>query len=231
MLLGSEAGDPGSDRAGASAPGGPAPSQGLRRVSSAVGLASIAAGLIGLATIAWWYGADMGWTGSGSVLVVSRAPVVLGVLMSITAVLLGISTLKFGRALAGWPAGAALLAGATLLAGASVVAALAAYPQVRHAELISHGEHDWKTTVPVTEVFGVREMTAATITIEGRADRRECRWELRAVTIDRSTGTVIDVERLPTAYADESQIPPDPEPVDPAVLEIAQGAAPFICRS
>jgi hypothetical protein len=196
-----------------------------------VGLVAVLAGMAGLATLTYWYGTDMGWTGSGSVLIVSRTPIVLAALVSVTAVLVGVGTMFMGPGLDWRSLKGVYLVGTTLLVVASVVVAVAAYPQVRHAELIAHGEDRWRTTVPVTEVFGVRDLTAATVTIEGRADRRECRWELRSVTIDRTTGAILELERLPSAYADESEIPTEPDPVDPALFEVAQGSAPFICQS
>jgi hypothetical protein len=195
-----------------------------------VGLVAILAGVVGLATITYWYGLDMGWTGSGSVLVVPRSPIAAGALMSVAAVLVGGATALIGPGVPVRSLRGAWLLAATVLVAGSVPVALAAYPQVEPAELVAHGEGRWKTTVPVTEIFGIRELTTATVTIEGRADRRVCRSEWRSVTIDRSTGAIVEVVRLPTSYADEAQIPPDPAPVDPDLFEVVQGSAPFICQ-
>lgn len=181
--------------------------------------------------LTYWYSMDMGWTGSGSVLVVPRSPIAAGALMSAAAVLVGGTTVLIGTGVPVRSLRGAWLLGTTVLSAGSVPVAVAAYPQVESAQLVSDGEHGWTTSLPVTEIFGVRELTAAAVTIEGRADRRECRWERRAVTIDRSTGAILAVERLPTSYADASDIPPALAPVDPALFEVVQGFAPFICRS
>lgn len=202
-----------------------------RRGWTVVGLVAVLAGAAGLATLTYWYGIDMGWTGSGSVLVVPRSPIAAGALMSAAAVLVGGTTVLVGPGVPVRSFRGAWLLATTVLVTGSVLVGLAAYPQVAPAQLVSHEEPGWTTSLPVTEVFGVRESTAAVVTIEGRADRRECRWERRAVTIDRSTGAVLAAERLPTSYADASDIPPDPAPVDPARFEVVQGSAPFVCRS
>jgi hypothetical protein len=47
------------------------------------------AGVAGASMVSWWYAIDAGWTGSGSVLVVSQAPILVAALASAASVLVG----------------------------------------------------------------------------------------------------------------------------------------------
>lgn len=197
----------------------------------AVGLVAILAGLIGIGTIGYWYGSDMGWGGSGSTIVASRAPIVAAVLVPATAILVGLVTLLVRHDVRLPSSGGVALVAACLWAAGVVVLAVNAYPQVEQAEVISRTSDFWRTKLPVTELFGVRAETEDTITLEGRVDRRGCASEMRYVTLDRSTGEILETDTLPTFYASQSEVPPAPTPVDPVRFEVQQGSAPFICRS
>jgi hypothetical protein len=197
----------------------------------AIGVLTAVSGLVGSGVVAYWYGTDMGWTGSGSLLVDSREQARAAALMPVTAVLVGLVTVLVRRHVAlRTLAGVAVLL-TNLFITAGVAVAVAAYPQVRPAELIAHEGGGWSTELPVTEVWGVRSETDDTITLEGRADRRSCDWELRSVTLALSNGEILAVEALPTAYAGPDEIPSEPTSVDLERFEVRQGSAPFICRS
>lgn len=197
----------------------------------AVGLVAILAGLIGIGTIGYWYGTDMGWGGSGSTIVATRAPIVAAALVPTTAILVGLVTLLVRHDVRlPSPGGVALFAACLWTAGV-VVLAVNAYPQVEQADVISRTSDFWRTELPMTELFGVRTETEHTITLEGRVDRRGCAYELRSVTLDLSTGAILETDTLPTFYANQSEVPPAPTPVDPVQFEVRQGSAPFICRS
>jgi hypothetical protein len=199
-------------------------------------VAAVVAGLVGLGTIGVWYALDMGWTGSGSTIVDSRAPIAAGALFSAAAVVLGVSTFAIRRELRGRPVRGAAFTVGNLVMAASVVAAVAAYPQVQQATLIGIG-HDgtviWRSQLPVTTVHGVRAETDTVVTLEGTADRRQCAWQPRLVTLDRATGAVLWITALATSYPDASQVPPPPRPLrrGPGGFDVEQGSAPFICRS
>ena len=196
----------------------------------AAGSLAIVAGQVGLGAIGYWYAADMGWTGSGSTIHVSRSPIVAAACVPAVAVLVGVVTLLLRRDIsAASPAGMVLL-GADVLLALAVIVAVEVYPQVENARLTGHAHGGWQTELPVTHVFGLRSQTGEAMTIVGRADRRGCDWVMRAVTLDRSTGDILAVEALPTTFADPSGIPPAPTPLDPG-FELLQGEAPFICRS
>lgn len=195
------------------------------------GLVAILAGLMGLAAIGYWYAADMGWTGSGSTIVVSRLPILTSAIVAGAAVFIGLLVLLLRNHVAVTsPAGLVLVMG-TLLFTAAVWVAVDSYPQVVGATLIAHGDERWRTQLPITEVFGVLAEDGNTITITGRAARRACESQMRSVTLDLSTGRVLAVETLPTFYLDESEVPPLPTPVDFQRFEVQQGSAPFICRN
>ena len=191
---------------------------------------AVVAGLVGLGAIAFWYAADMGWTGSGSTIHVSRTPIGAAACVPAAAVLMGVVTLLIRRDVSVTSPAGLVLVGADVLLALAVIVAVGAYPQVENARLTGHADGGWQTELPVTHVFGLRSETAETMTIVGRADRRACDWEMRAVTLERSTGDILSVEALPTTFADPSDIPPAPTPLDPG-FELLQGEAPFICRS
>jgi hypothetical protein len=195
-----------------------------------VGVVAVSVGLIGLGTIGYWYLADMGWTGSGSTLVVSRWPIALAAFVAALCSLFGATAILLRRSLGGSSPAVFLLLASVAALPLAVVVAIRAYPQVEPAVLIAHGDAHWRTVLPVTEVFGVRSETDRTITLEGRADRRACTWQLRAVTIDLATGQLTDVTELP-GFLPAGQVPPPPTPIDPGTFEIIQGTAPFICRN
>ena len=119
-----------------------------------------------------------------------------------------------------------LLATVVALSIATIVG-VRAYPQVEQAEFVAHRNAGWRTRLPVTEVFGVLSETDRTITLEGRADRRGCNWELRSVTVDRDTGRIVDVAQLSNVVP-QGQEPRRPGPV-PLGFEVFQGTTPFIC--
>lgn len=199
-----------------------------------VGLISVLGGVTGLSVIGYWYTADTGWTGSGSTIVGSRAPIVAAALVGGASLLFGLVTVLIRDDVPPRsPRGAVLLL-ANVAMGASVWFGVRAYPQVQQATLIGLGDAGrvkWQVELPMTEVFGVRDKTTTTITIEGRADRRECRWQFRSVKLDRSTGDILDVETLPMTYGGRSQLPPQPAPLQPGPggFDVEQGSAPFVC--
>jgi hypothetical protein len=147
---------------------------------------AVLAELIGLGVIAYWYTADMGWTGSGSTIVDSRAPIAAAALVPAASLLFGVVTLLIRAFIpARSPRGAALVA-ANVIIGASVLLAVNAYPQVQPATLIGIGDDgtvSWRSELPVTTVRGLRDQTATIVTLEGTAHRRECDGEPRSVTI------------------------------------------------
>jgi hypothetical protein len=197
---------------------------------------AVVAGLAGLGAIGVWYALDMGWTGSGSTIVDSRAPIVAAALVPATAVLLGVLTLAVRRDIPARSVRGAAFAIGNLAMAASVVLAVGAYPQVEQAELIGIGNDGtviWRTQLPITTVHGVRAETDTVVTLEGTADRRACAWEPRSVTLDRATGAILEVIALPYSYPDASQVPPPPSPVrrGPGGYDVEQGSAPFICRN
>lgn len=121
----------------------------------------------------------MGWTGArsgSSTLVVSRTPIVAAALVPAAALLLGLVTVLVRRVV---PArslrGAALLGMNLVVVVVGVPLAVTTYPQIEHARLMSR-EDGWQTNLPITEVYGVRAETGASITLEGRVDRRGRDW-------------------------------------------------------
>jgi len=211
--------------------GGSDPQDGGGRSMLAVGVLAVAGGLVGFGAVAYWYATDMGWTGTGAVLVDSRAQARGAALVPMAAVLVGLVAVLARRHVPlRSPAGVAMVV-TNVLVTAGVAVAVAAYPQVRGAELVAHQGGGWSTDLPVTEVWGVRSEADDTITIEGRADQRGCDWELRSVTLDLATGEILAVEALPTSYESAAAIPPDATPIDVERFEVRQGSAPFTCSS
>jgi hypothetical protein len=196
-----------------------------------VGVVAVAVGLIGLGVIGYWYAADMGWTGSGSTIVSSRMSIALAAFIAAICILAGIATILVRHHGVLTSLGGLLLLGTVIALPIAVVLGIRAYPQVEPAEIIAHGEANWRTRLPVTEVFGVRSETDRTITLVGRADRRACAWRWRSVTIDRASGHIVDVADLPTSYPSRESLPPPLTPIDQDWLEVAQGSAPFICSN
>lgn len=195
------------------------------------GVLTAAVGLVGFGVVAYWYATDMGWTGSGALLVDSREQARAAALMPVAAVLVGLVVLLVRRHVPLRSLAGVVVLLTSLFVTAGVVVAVAAYPQVRPAVVIAHGAGGWSTELPVTEVWGIRDETAGTITIEGRADRRSCDWESRSVTLELSSGAILAVEALPMSYGSAADVPSSPEPVDPERFEVRQGSSPFICRS
>jgi hypothetical protein len=201
-----------------------------------VGLGASLAGLAALGTIGYWYAVDMGWTGSGSTIVESRAPIISAALVPAALTLFGLMTFLVRHDVPATSARGLALLAVNLLMGASVWLAVGAYPQVEQAEMAAIGADGttrWRIELPVTEVFGLREETEHTITVEGRADRRGCAPQHRSVKFDRSTGEVLAVEVLPTVYDDPSRVPSPPTPLEQrrGGFDVRQGSAPFICRN
>ena len=188
-------------------------------------------GFVGLGVVAYWYGTDMGWTGTGARLTDAREQARSAALVPVAAILFGLVTVLVRRHVPLRSPGGVMVLATNLFVIAGVVVSVMAYPQVRHAEVIAHSHGGWSTDLPVTEVWGVRDETETTITFEGRADRRGCDPRMRSVTLDLSTGRILAVETLPGAYDSSADIPPDPAPIDVERFEIRQGAAPFICQS
>ena len=168
-------------------------------------------------------------TGSGSTIYGSRAPIGAAACVPAAAVLVGIVTLLLRHDVSIKSLAGMVLLGTNVLLALAVIVAVNAYPQVENAQLIAPIE-SWRADLPVTHVFGLRSETVETITIEGRADRRGCDWELRAVALYRSTGEVLAVEILPTTFSDSSEIPPAPTPLEPEFV-LLQGSTPFSCRN
>lgn len=210
----------GSDRAGRDG-----------RLMLAVGVLAVVAGLVGFGVVAYWYATDMGWTGSGALLVDAGAQARAAGLMPVAAVLVGLVAVLGRRHVPLRSSAGVLVIVTNLCVTAGVAVAVAAYPQVRPAEVIAHGAGGWSTELPVTEVWGVRAETDDTITLEGRADRRACDWALRSVTLELSTGTILAVEALPMSYGSAGDVPPAAAPIDVERFEVRQGSSPFICRS
>lgn len=204
---------------------------GSQRALLVVGASAVATGLVGLGVVAFWYGTDMGWTGTGSLLVEAQAQAKAAALVPALAVLVGSVAILTRGHVPTRSAGGVLLLVTTLAAMAGTALGVSAYPHGRSAELYSHRAGGWTTSLPVTEVFGASAETAERITVVGRIDRRGCDGRSRAVTLDLASGRVLAVEDLPRAYDRPSDIPPDPKPLDPARFEVHQGSVPFICRS
>lgn len=190
--------------------------------------ATVRKGLIGLGTVGVWYVADMGWTGSGSTIVSSRRSIALAAFVAALCVLAGAATILIRRDVVLASLGGVLLLATVIALPIAVILGIHAYPQVESAVIIAHGGANWRTRLPVTEVFGVRTETDRTLTLEGRADRRACAWQLRSVTIDLASGDIVDVVELPTSYP-SGAVPPPLTPIDPNSFEVTQGSAPFIC--
>ena len=194
------------------------------------GAIAVIVGLIGLGTIGYRHAVDMGWTGSGSAFVDSRTPVVLGILVGVVCALAGAAVILVRRDVVATSLGGLLLLGTVIALAITVVVGVRAYPQVEQAVLIAYDDADWRTRLPVTEVFGVRSETDRTITVEGRADRRGCSWRSRSVTIDRTSGRIVEVVELPTSFP-AGEEPPALVPIDVRSYRVIQGTAPFICRN
>jgi hypothetical protein len=195
-----------------------------------VGVVAVAVGSIGLGTIGYWYAADMGWTGSGSTIVSSRASITLAAFVAALCILAGTATILIRHDGVLTSLGGVLLLATVIALPIAVVFGIRAYPKVEPAELIAQGEANWRTRLPITEVFGVRSETDRTLTLEGRADRRACSWRWRSVTIDRASGHIVDVADLPVSYP-SGEVPPPLTPIDQDSFEVTQGSAPFVCRS
>jgi hypothetical protein len=195
----------------------------------AVGGAVMVVGVVGFATIGYWYATDMGWTGYGSILVVSKMPIVFDLAVAAVCAMAGASMILVRSDVAAGSLGGVMLLATVVALSIAVVVGVRAYPQVEQAQFVAHGDASWRTRLPVTEVFGVLSETDDRITLEGRADRRGCNWVLRSVTIERATGRIVDVTELPT-FLPAGEDPPRPGPV-PLGFELIQGATPFICSN
>ena len=189
------------------------------------GLAAALTGGTVLSALAWWYGSDMGWDGSGSSL--RSAPGPLGLIGAAAAVvILGAIAMVVARRQGSVPRMA--FAAIVGIGAALIPLALLAYPRIEPAVLTSAG---WHVRLPLTEVLGVRSQSGDQLVIEGKLDRRHCGFELRAVTLDVVTGDVTGVRALPSTYADISLVPPPPGPLDAERFSVHQGSSPFICSS
>jgi hypothetical protein len=194
------------------------------------GVVAVAVGLMVLATIGYWYSTDMGWTGSGSTIVSTRTPITLAAVVAALCVLAGAATILVRRSVVPTSLGGVLLLATIIALPIAAVLGIRTYPQVEPAVIIAHGDANWRTRLPVTEVFGVRSATDRTLTLEGRADQRGCSWRLRSVTIDLTSGHIVDVAELPTSYPSDA-LPPPLTPIDQHRFEVTQGSSPVICRS
>ena len=190
------------------------------------GLAAVLMGGAALSGLAWWYGSDMGWDGSGSSLRSVAGPLPLIGAATAVIVLGGIAIFVARRQAAGPRVAFAAIVG---IAAALIPLTLLAYPRIEPAVLTSVG--GWHARLPMTEVFGARSQSGDQLVIEGKLARRHCGFELRAVTLDVDTGEVTDVRTLPSTYADISLVPPPPGPLDAARFTVRQGSSPFMCSS
>lgn len=88
------------------------------------GAVAVAAGLIGFATIGYWYAADMGWTGSGSTIVDPRTRIAVAAIVPAAAIAVGVATLRVRHHVPARSPGGITLAAVSLLIAASVVVAV-----------------------------------------------------------------------------------------------------------
>lgn len=190
------------------------------------GLAAVLTGGTVLSGLAWWYGSDMGWDGSGSSLRSVAGPLTL-IGAAAAVVVLGVTAMVLARRQASGPRVA--FAATAGIAAALIPLALLAYPHIEPAVLTSAA--GWHARLPVTEVYGARSQSGDQLVIEGKLARRHCGFELRAVTLDVATGDVTHVRTLPSTYADISLVPPPPGPLDAARFTVRQGSSPFVCSS
>ena len=190
------------------------------------GLAAVVTGGTVLSRLAWWYGSDMGWDGSGSSLRSVAGPLRL-IGAAVAVVVLGIVAMVVARNQASGPRRA--LAAIVAVAAAVIPLALLAYPRIEPAVLTSAA--GWHVRLPLTQLLGVRSQSGDQLVVEGKLDRRRCGFELRAVTLDVATGDVTAVRTLPSTYADISVVPPPPGPLDAERFSVDHGSSPFICSS
>lgn len=205
-----------------------------RLAATAFGALALTSGVAVLAVLASWFIADMGWNGSGSAFR-SEWRGLAPVLGAVAVALLGLAVLLTrNHPVAGRPRRLALVA-VTALSALLAPLALLAYPRIDDAVLTAIAAPDggpgWHTRLPVTEVLGVRSITGDRLVIEGREDHRQCRFVLRAVSLDVATGALVEVKDLRSTYTDISQAPPPPGPLDPARYTVDQGSSPFVCSS
>jgi hypothetical protein len=195
----------------------------------------VAVSTVVLVRLASWLVVDAGYLGNGSALVdpaAARAalmPAVVGIGFGVGLLLLRGRLGRGRRSVL-----LALSVVAVVLLGV-VVLSSRWYPHGSKAIVIAldrdTGAVQWQARTPATQLFGVRTVTPDRVTVEGSISYRGCGYDIVAITIDRSSGTVTDVTTLPTFYPDAASVPAPPAPPSPNEFAFEQGKTHVSCSN
>ena len=199
-------------------------------VGCAVCWLAAAVGAAMAAVTIFWFLQDHVLTSGASLVSPSQALWAIGAALLALVVGLAMAGLVRRRALSG----IGLLAAVAVALGAAGVAVVGvgSYPTATTAVISgvdpSTGTR-WRTDTPATALFGVRSESPEAIEIEGRVDHHGCEFDPVLITIDRRTGSIIEVSEQPTFYPSQADVPTT-VPV-PDEYRIEQGESATVCQS
>ena len=200
---------------------------GIARTTLAIGI--LAAGLWAVVLIALWYGADNLFVSGARLKDPSavRLPAFVAGCVLVGGVVLLVMRRRFR--------GAAGLVGLGCLTAVGVAAAglaVSAYPPIVAAKVISVDPDtrylQWTARVPLTQVDGVLTDTDGRITVYGTSMEHGCASTFALVTLDRSTGRVIEVVRSESVQG-LSAVSVADRTLEAHGLISERGEAPYIC--
>ncbi len=203
------------------------------RAVALLGGVTVAVSAVVAVRLAGWLVVDSGYLGNGSALVdpgAARAalvPAAVGMGFGVGLLLL---RGRLGRSrrsvLIAVAAVAVMLLGVILLSSRW-------YPHGSKAIVVAldrgTGAVQWRVRTPVTQLFGVRDVTEDRVTVEGSITHRGCGYDILAITIDRNSGEVTDVTTLPTFYPNAASAPPPAVPPSPNEFAFEQGTPHVYC--
>ncbi|HUR16595.1 MAG TPA: hypothetical protein VMZ33_04875 [Candidatus Limnocylindrales bacterium] len=113
-------------------------------------------------------------------------------------------------------------------------AALAVYPSTTNAELWvlegNSGQPRWHLDLGVQLVYGVRRETRDALVLQvGTRPEHTCSFELLALTVDLRRHRIASRRSLPTFYANEADLPPSPQPLNPSRYRVTQSKPATVC--
>ena len=194
------------------------------RSFKAVGAAGIVAGVFVLARLLPGYAQDAGWVSNGSSLkqhwlaLAAMAPAAAAAYLGLRLVRRATPT-RTATAL-------------VVITAAVAPLAMGFYPRSTTATVVAldpSGAELWRASTPAEGLHGVRSSTDGVLVVEGVVTKRDCNYDLVSITIDRVTGKVISVDKLPMFYPTPEAVPPRPAPPSPSEFRFEQGESAVFC--
>ena len=205
----------------------PAAGRHSRTAPRLVGAVVVLAGLAALLRTVSWFVLDS----VGGAELNERSAALLAMLVAAAVLVGGVVLLLTAARLADAGRTGLVVVGGVLAVGAGWLA-VEAFPSIERGAVVALDPADghvlWRQEVPLVRVAGVLEATPERLTIEGSWTDHGCGSEHRSVTLDRSTGELLETTELPSSYPSIDDVPTT-EPLAAHDLVAEEGSLPFVC--